>query len=310
MSKNKEREFLNSDIYSHFRSLICSERILLANVYFRFAEVDLRPLLAGCLDCSWDEKSEMFFPQTGNLKETLISYAALAIKEAKSTEDLNEFILALGPTQELLICHQGAVVGGQTFYTDMCVYNQSPSESLVSIIREGMEGFNFKLTSQHLDAQQIAFNQEVFILKQEKLVGLFEDVYSLISTFQNKHNKSIEGDLESIKKVMYSHVSQMTTISNVDTELLPTYIALKLCGPICWYFNRFVQSCYGLHDLSKCFTSEQLSYIEKIEELSGKTRNMGLKLSRSQRDKDKEKLVIFITDLINHIDSLNQLIIS
>lgn len=303
-----EQSFLNSDIYSNFRTLICSERILLSNTYFRFNEMDLRPLLAGSLAANWNEDENMFIPEQNFLMTILQDTGALSILHPKETSKLKECISALVPEKELLIIQQGAIVGEQTFYTDMCIYNNG-NKVVTSVIREGFEGFNFELTSDNFASYQIAFDQKVLLVKSDYLTNLF-DRPSQFDFLKNIHNKSLREDLQTIKQQMFNHVNSYLTLSVKNTDELPTFIALKLCGPICWYFNRFIQSCLGLHSKYSCFETEQLNTIKSLSISSAQTRNMGLKLSRSQKDKDRIALEKLIHHLIKQIDTLSSLIIN
>lgn len=303
-----EHDFLNSEIYANFRSLICSERILISNVYFRFNKLDLRPLLAGCLICKWDESEKMFMPEKNMFNTILLNGGALEIVKPISILDLQNYVGKLRPKKDLIIAQQGALVNEHKLYTDMCIYNDG-NKQLVSIIREGLEGFNFDLTKENFDAHQLAHDKEIKLIHSEALYTILKSSNELFEVLKNEHNESIKINLSEVKLKMKEHVSSNLSITIDNPDELPTFIALKLCGPVCWYFNRFVQSCLGLHAMNSCFQHEQLELIENINIISAKTRNMGLKLSRSQKDKDRISLEKLINTLIDQIEFLDALLI-
>lgn len=194
-----DKNFLNSDIYASFRSLICSERIFLSNVYFRFNELDLRELMAGCLVCNWNEDEQMFIPDQNLFNQMLLEAGALGFERPNSIQEFKQAVLNLRPNLDLLIAQQGALVNGQKLYTDMCIFYDG-HKYFVSIIREGLEGFNFDLTQQNYDAYELAFDKDIKIVRREKLEEFFKNKNLFFEKLKTAHNKSVDQNLLEIKK--------------------------------------------------------------------------------------------------------------
>lgn len=301
--------FLSHNYYQEVRTLICNERIKLANIYLRFGSVDCRFLLAGSANSKWSVINEQFQVERTIFDSFLTEQLVQKEVRVADSSNLVEVVKRMTKEEELVLVQQGDSINGNLLLTEICLFKNYNSDLVFSELREGREGFDFVLEEQELKRRfEFAERKSVFVVNNKNLKSLDSNIQPFKRYLLGLHNESLSIDFEFVAKAMRDLIMERNKnvnnyVSNLDN--LPTFFALKYCGPICWYFNRIVQSVYGLNKKFSCFTDQQLNLAQVISNQSQVCRNIGLMVGKADSSKKIfvrlqngiEKLITMTSDL-------------
>jgi hypothetical protein len=304
--------FLSDEYYQQVRTLICHERVLLANAYLRFDGSDCRFLLTGAAQAVWNEQEQQLLPEVPLFYDLLKEFGALREVPISNPDTLPDFLATLEPDGELCFLQQGDQIGGDHVLTEVCLYPSSPGGLLLSELRQGREGFDFPVDHEELIRRfRLAERKSGYLLNRKALVSSIKTLDQRKAFLLGRHNQSLRFDdskMETLLRELISERSKEVGSLMGKGDQLPTYFALKYCGPICWYFNRIVQSVLGLHSAFSCFTADQLELIKRVDQQSQVCRNLGLIVGRKENsEKELGRLTKALDRLILQTRELQKL---